>query len=253
MSIDVQETVSEGFDRATARNGLILAAVYFVVQLINIAVSNTQAQNAMEQMGGQMPGGFGPLGGAAGPEAVQGITLPLPSPVLALLSLALALVGVLLTLVAARLFVSDETETVPEEYYQRNLVGGFINLLIGSIVMAILVGIGLILLIVPGIFLLVSFAFMIFVVSVEDESFVEGLSRSWDLAQGNRLDIFLVMLVIFVIGFVLNLVAGAALFALPATIADVVTAAVSGFMSVFGIASIAQIYRTLTAEGEATS
>lgn len=251
MSIDVQETVSEGFSRATQRNGLILVGVYFVVQLINTAISTTMAQNAMNRVGGQMgqmPGGMGPFGGAG---TVQGLTLPLPTPVLWLLMLVLGIVGVLLTLTASRLFVSDETESIPEEYYKRNLFGGFINLFIGSIVLAIMVGIGLVLLVVPGIFLAVSFAFMVFVVSVEDESFIEGLSRSWDLAKGNRLDIFLVMLVIFVIGFVLNLVVGGVAVVLPAAIGDVATSAVSGFVSVFGIASLAQVYRTLTTESAA--
>ena len=243
IDIDVVETLRDGFDRTVARTGLMMVAVYGIVQLINIAVSNTMAQNALQRMSGQMPGGFGPFGA---PQAVSGITLPLPTPLLWLLTILLGLAGVALTLVAARLFVSDETETIPEEFYQRNMVSGFIHLLIGSIVAGIMIAIGFVLLIVPGLFLLVSFAFFQFYVAVEDESFVDALSDSWELAGGHRLDIFLVMLGVFVVGIVVGIVGGIVGAVLPAVLGNVVTAGLNGFTTVFGIASVAQIYRTLT-------
>jgi len=60
--------------------------------------------------------------------------------------------------------------------------------------------IGLVALLVPGLFVLVSFVFMPIYVAAEGENFVDALRHSWGLATGNRLEIFALLLVLMAVG-----------------------------------------------------
>ena len=88
-----------------------------------------------------------------------------------------------------RTFVSDETERVPLENFTRNVVMALLNLLLGGIAYAIILVAGFMAFIIPGFFLLVSLYFWNVFVIVEDQNFVEAFKSSWNLTQGNRLEL----------------------------------------------------------------
>lgn len=249
-SIEVVETLKNGFDRLTRRSGLLLVGIYFVFFLVNTATSFSIVGQVFRQFGpGTMgPGSqFGQMNPYVGSGGVTGgITLPLPLPVLAVLAIALSVGGVYLSLIAARTLASEHEESIPEPFYKRNAVSGVLNLIAGGIITGIAVFIGLILLVVPGIFLMIGFAFFQVIVSVEDAPFMDAISESWEMAKGNRLDIFLLGVGIFAISIVVNIVAGIAAF--QPVLNQLVTSATQAFMVVFVTAVLADAYLQLGGE-----
>ena len=66
MALDIGETIRTGFDRTTARNGLLFAGIFFVLGALNVLLSNSIARSMMP------PGGFGaPMGGPMGGAPVR--------------------------------------------------------------------------------------------------------------------------------------------------------------------------------------
>ncbi|MEM1416220.1 MAG: hypothetical protein AAGH15_15035 [Myxococcota bacterium] len=79
-----------------------------------------------------------------------------------------------------------------------------------ALIQAIAIGIGLVLCIVPGVFLAVMFSVATVVVMAENANPIDALSRSAQLTEGNRMNIFLAMLVLGVAWFSLACVIGIA-------------------------------------------
>lgn len=144
--------------------------------------------------------GVGVAGSAAGqqpPPVDPGAVAP--SPLAALLSLLLGVLGLLITIASIRVFVSDETERLPREYFTRNALWAVLNFVVGAIVFAIIVGLGFVALVLPGIYLLVALGFWGAFVAVEDQNFVEGLRSSWRLTRGHRFGVFVLAVAGFLI------------------------------------------------------
>jgi len=125
-----------------------------------------------------------------------------------------------------------------------------LNYVVGSIVFAIVVGLGFVALVIPGIFLLVTLAFWTVFVAVEDETFVAGFRRSWALTRGHRLRLLLLGITVllltiavsavFSLGGVVGGPVGSFLGAVGAAIAGAVT-------TVFSLAALAAAYNQLVA------
>lgn len=241
MSVDIGGLVREGIERTTERNGLLLVGVLFVVGLLNGLFSASITRGMMPMQAGRpgmlQPGGYAPSLGL--------------SPVVAgVLSLLLGVVSILVTIGAVRTFVSEETEALPREHFTRNALWTVINLIVGGIVFGIAVGIGFLLLIVPGIFLLVSLFFWNVYVIVEDQNFIEGLQSSWALTGGNRLRLFALGVVVAVVGFAISVVFGIPGIVLPDAVGFVIVQIGSAITGVFTTATLSRTYVHLT-EGAA--
>ena len=104
---------------------------------------------------------------------------------------------------ATTLAVSDvylEKQASAVDSYRRILPMSLrlIGLMIGYF---LLVGLGFMLLIVPGVYFLVSYSLALAVMSIEKVSFSEAMSRSKDLVSGNRGRIAIILLLSFVINY----------------------------------------------------
>lgn len=247
MPLDIGDALRTGFERTVARSGLMIAGALFVLGVLNGLFTNSLVRATMpspDAMGG--PGG--PLGPGAGmgQAPTMGPAIPVSPIVAGILALLIGIVSVVVTITAIRTFVSAETERVPEEFYTRNMVWAWINVVVGGIVFAIVVGIGFVLLVIPGIFLLVSlFLWNVFVV-VEDQNFVEGMRNSWALTGGHRLRLFLLGVIVLVVVAVVNGIFGVAAFF--GGIAGLVVSQIgSALTSAFSLATIAATYNQLTA------
>lgn len=84
-----------------------------------------------------------------------------------------------------------------------------------TIVVGILVSIGLVLFIIPGIILALIWFVAVPVLIIEDKGVFDSMSRSGELTKGNRWRIFGLMLVVYVGVFVVFLIAGLVAAALP--------------------------------------
>ena len=121
MALDIGDAVRTGVNRTLARNGLLFAAAYFVVGVLNVLVTSSTMRR------------FAPPEGFGGPMVPMSQPLTGPSlgvsPVVAgVVGLLVAIVSVLLTMAALRTFVTDETETIPERHFTHNAVWAFLNL-----------------------------------------------------------------------------------------------------------------------------
>lgn len=257
MSLQIDEALREGFNRTIARSGLVLVGVFLVFSIANAVVAQSFSQQMVEfaqqfsdqpiqsgQNAGQVP--FAPGGGQQTPLAV-----PLPLPVLGLLSLVGAIVAEAIRIVAIRVFASDNTESVPGETVRRRIVLATLNGVVGGFVVYLLTAIGLVLLVVPGVYIALSFFFVRQEIAVADKNFIDALRDSWSLTAGNRWE----LLGLAVIVFVINLIASSptiVLAFLDQTVATLLGLVIGSFTAVFGIAVATRAYAQLTDERAAT-
>ncbi len=72
----------------------------------------------------------------------------------------------------------------------------FIPVLIAGIMSFLIVGSGMLLLLIPGIFLVVKLLFWTYIILIEDEKIFSAISKSWNIVKGNWWRLFF-LLVIF--------------------------------------------------------
>jgi hypothetical protein len=119
-----------------------------------------------------------------------------------------------------------------------------LNLIIGAIIYFLAVGIGLVLFVVPGIYIAVALFFYNYEIIIAEKGVIDAFSGSLDLTANNRLPLFLLGLIFAVLGAVVSNGFGAAL---PgASVAGtLVQMLVNAALAVFGIAVAAQAYNQL--------
>ena len=235
MSLSVTTAVRTGAARLLSRTGALLTAVYATL----LAVYQLSINGLIA--------GVLPAGGS-GPASVA--TYPAPVAVYGLAVLACFVALSAVTVVAVRTFVAGRTDTVPREFYTRRLAWATANLLVGGVVYGLLVLLGLVLLVVPGIVAYVGLIFYTMSVATEDENLVTALRRSWRLVRAEFLPVLLLVLALVVGagvgGGVLGIaVGGVATVAGVAGWAGVVSAAVNTPLTLFVLAVLSAAFAQL--------
>jgi len=190
MPLQIGAALKSGGYRLASRTGALLTATYLVLYAAYQVAYNSLLNVLYAHWGvdATLP------------------TVPVPGPVAATV-VAASLVGLsYLSVVAIRTFVADERDAIPRPFYTEGVVWAVPNLFLGGLVTMLLMTVGFALLIVPGIFLLVSFVFMPVYVAVEGDDFVTAMRRSWALARGDRLPILGFVLVVIAAGLALGVV-----------------------------------------------
>ena len=182
MSLQIGATIASGLRRVANRNGLLLILGAVVLGTAWQVAFNSAAAAAIPP---EAAGGFAPA-------------LDAPFPVLAALAVATFLLLPVLSVAAVRTFVAGETDRIPREFFTRRILWVAANLAVGGIVYSVLLTIGTLLLVIPGIVVYVSLLFMTVFVAVEDENFVTAMRDSWRLTRGNWLRLFGLLLVVTV-------------------------------------------------------
>ena len=238
MSLDLGEALKEGIDRTFTRNGGILASLFFIATLVTSIASQSMLKAVelppeLQQEGTEMAA---PLA-MGGPLALHGVLIA-----------AGAIASSIISIAAIRTLTSDETETVPTEYFTRNVGWVLLNMIVGGLVFGLAVLTGLALLIVPGIFIMVSLLFWNIHVAKHDTNFVEAFKESWSMTEGSRFNVFglwlLIGVVSFAAGFAGGLVAGPLSLVSPIA-SEAGNMAVSALTAVFGVATLSQAYNQL--------
>lgn len=231
MSLEIGEAISNGFEKLTTTAGLRLVALSIALSLVtNLGTNSVTA--ALDAGAGR---GAGPV-----------LVLPIGVAGGGVLALVGAIASLVLSLIIYRTMAyrPSELRSIPGDVTDSLLLPA-IFLVITSIVVGVAVAIGLVLLVVPGIFLAVSFAFAQVYVAVENQGPFEAMSSSWSLASGNRLSIFLLGLVLVGIGLVVGLVGTALGFVSP-LFGTLLSLLVTPFVSVFTSAVLVEAYLQLT-------
>lgn len=246
MPLDIGAALRDGLRRAFKRNGILLMGVFLLIGTASTIATQTLNQAIFEavQELSTMPGGTeSPLIEDVGPTP---FALPIAFSLAAGLVLALALLGEAIHIITVRTFVSDATRGIPEEFLYRNMVWATLNGFIGGIVVTVLILIGLVLLIIPGIFLAISFFFVRQEIAVRDVNFVDAMQGSWSLTTGNRIEIFGLAIILLVITLLASIptLASSVLGQIVSTLTGITIGAIT---SVFNIAVAARAYDQLRA------
>jgi hypothetical protein len=88
------------------------------------------------------------------------------------------------------------------------VTGVLVPLVLAGFVVGILVAIGFVLLIIPGLILLTIFAVVPAAIVVERRDVIAALKRSREMVSGNGLQVFAVIAVVFLLTFVVSVVVG---------------------------------------------
>ncbi|MDS0260928.1 hypothetical protein NDI56_16120 [Haloarcula sp. S1CR25-12] len=152
------------------------------------------------------------------------------------ISAAVAVLSLLLLQVAAivsiRTFVGGQTDGIPSEYYTRNMVIVVANALVGGFVYGLLVFLGSLLFLVPGIVAYVAFLFTLVYIAVEDDNFVAALRNSWTLTRGHWIPLFGLLLIVFVgFGLVPGILAALVSFVVGAVAGPAMSTLASGLVT----------------------
>jgi hypothetical protein len=245
MSLDVVAAIQDALARLPTRVGAVLAGLYLLVAALSTVAAQTLALAVARAMQRLAPAATPPtvtaeLGPPVGGDGVLALDLGLP------LATALFLVQVVLAqavgVVAVRTFVADASRSFPRGLSHR-LVWVVLNALVASFAVTVLIGLGLVLLVVPGVYLAVALYFVEFEVIVEERHAFDALRSGWALTRGDRLEVFVLFLLVFAVG----LASGAPGVVLgrlgaPAAAVTAVSVALGAVAGVFSIAVGARAY-----------
>lgn len=267
MSIDIRHALKEGLHRSLERNGVVL----FVVFLVFGAVTEVATQSVLATL---LPQTLELLQETAQRplrpqfiqilERPQPLAVPIPVGVAIALFFGMLVLGQMARVLSDRTFISDESERLHEP--GRWIVPATLSSIAGVLIIAVLftllyvpiVFFGLIspllsrlwslIAVVIAIVLAISFFFFRQEIASEDVGPIDALTNSWSLVSGERLKVFGLAVLLFLISFAVTYIVSRlfAPFGLRAgAIASVVIVAA---LVVFDSAVVAQIYCQLCAE-----
>jgi len=198
MSLDIPAALEDGFSRLLTRVAGYLLVAYLVIGVISTVTAQTLSTAVMDSLQSTLPADAAttPTTPGVGGSA---LALDVGLPVAIILFVAQIVLAQIVGVVGIRTFVSEARRSFPTGVV-RNLPWIVVNALVAGFVVNVLIGIGTILLVIPGIYLAVALYFVQFEVIVEERNAIDALRAGWELTKGERLGVFLLLLVIFAIG-----------------------------------------------------
>lgn len=164
-----------------------------------------------------------------------------------------SIIGIIGTLTILTVYLDNSRPTVASAIAAA--FGMLLTYFITNIIMAFVVGLGMILLLIPGIYLAIKFICAGAVIVAEKErNPIAALRRSWDLTNGNSLRIFGFVVILFVVLIVISTVFSLVTTVLMAGgtegvlfwIGQLFSALFQGAATAVSLAVTAAIYRQLT-------
>lgn len=242
MTLDIESALTGGVRCAVSRNGAVLAAAYAAVAVVwQVSVNSLFAATVFADLD----------------EAVGSPTVDAPAPVLTVAAVVMLAVLTHVGVVAIRVFVGGHRDSIPSELYTRNAAFAVLNMIVGGIVFSIILLLGTLAFVVPGVIAYVAFAFMSVYVAVEDDNFVAAFRNSWRLTRGHWVRLFALLLVVMIgVGVIAGVVTFATTFGIAvaggsdaATLATVVVYAPL-WLVIMGV--LAEAFTQLRADAEPT-
>jgi hypothetical protein len=267
MSIDIRSALSNGLDRTLKRNGAILFVVFLVFGIVSVVAVQSVLETILPQTlhllqettQRQLSSQFVQLMERPQPLAVS---IPVGSAIA--LFLVVFVLGQTARVLSDRTFISDESERLYEP--RRWIVPATLSSIGGVLIFFLLLvllylPIGFFMLLSPllgalsasiavvvAIVLGISFFFFRQEIASEDIGPIDALTDSWSLVRGNRLTVFGLSVLLYIISFVSSTIASI-LFSLFSPSAGVIASVVIGAaLLVFDSAVAAQAYQQLQAE-----
>lgn len=233
MSVSIVDAIRDGFDRTLSPNGLVLVFVAYVLLALGILFTPQQTD---------------PRGGIEDPL----LTPPILGETVgaAFFTVVFAIVFAYVAIISYRTFVTDETESIPRQAVRERPIWALVNLIVGWIFFAVLVALGFVLLIVPGLFLLVALWFFDVYVAVEDDDFITALGKSWSLTAGSRIALFALGVLVVIITLSIGAAFGVPQALIGGVLGVLVGALGTAFTTIFTYATTVSAFRQLRTHQE---
>lgn len=258
MSLDIGTALNEGFRRTFTRNGLLLAVAFVLIGVVSTVAFQTIAADFLDSILELMRANRGTGEGEftreeiraveAGARSVTPFALPISTAIAWLLIVLTAVFAETTRLITVRVCFDERTDDGSNGTLRRNIVVATLNGIVGGIAVYIIVAIGLVFLIVPGIFFAISFLFLRQEIAIEDKNFVDAMSDSWSLAKGNRLELLALVLLVAIIAGIASFVPTFVLGLISPTVSAVAGFLIGGVTAVFGTAVVTRAYAQLHTE-----
>lgn len=226
MTLRLGRAISGGVRRAFTPDGLALMLLTAGYTTVFVGAVNSVV--------------VGSLPSTVRDQAGIGLTFPLSPTTAGLLAAASLLFGMVVVLAAARAF-TDGGGNGFADYFTRRMGRALVSAVGANVVVSVAVMVGFVLLLVPGLFLAVSFTFVVFAIAVEDARAIPAMRRSWSLARGNRWRLFAIVLVIGVVTGLVGSV-GSIVSLVNPTAGQVVSLVVTAPFSVLGYGVLADAF-----------
>jgi hypothetical protein len=245
MSLDVPAAIEDGLGRLATRVAALLVVAYLVIGVTSTVTSQTLALAVTDALRAVAPSASAAAAEGAGGPLALGLGLP----VAAALFVLQVVVAQVVAVVTIRTFVADARDALPAGVTSR-LAWVVVNALVAGFVVNVLIALGFVLLVVPGIYIAVALYFVQFEVIVEEKNAVDAIRDGWALTAGDRLGVFLLLIVVLAIGlasavpaFVLDLAGVSAL------VSTGITVVLGAVVSVVSVAIGARAYVQLKPDG----
>jgi hypothetical protein len=234
MALQISSALEAAGYRLLSRTGAILLGSYVVLMAGLISVSNTMVVRVYERAGLT--------------EVANAVPLLLDVPLSVAVGgyLLLTLVSTYFSIVAIRTFVAGSQDAFPDDAFTRNVPLAMVNIIVGGIVYGLLVFLGTVALVVPGIIAYVAFIFMLPYIAVEDRNFVDALRASYRLSKGNWLLLFVLLVILIALAGVVGGIGGfVSSLLLPQTLGQLSLTLVQAPISLYLLAVIAAAFTQL--------
>ncbi|RLN01778.1 hypothetical protein [Haloarcula sp. Atlit-7R] len=243
MALQIGRAFQDGIDELLSERGAAFAGVFIVYGLLSSVVWASLSQAFTELFLGQLPSDA-----QVNQAAMAGgtpLALDLPLAVAGVGALVLLVVNEALNIVAIRAFASGDREPIPDNVGRR--LGKTVAVaIVAGILTTIAVGIGIILLIIPGLVFALLFFFVRQEIALNDSGVIESISNSVSVVTDNLLATFVLAVVLSVLGLVLGGGFSFLPVPLPPMVLTTVSTVFSSVVSVFSIAVTTVAYLQAT-------
>jgi hypothetical protein len=264
MSIDIGRALRDGASRTAAKNGLIVAAVFAGIALLTTVLMQSLVVAGIEwlletfqtlspqELGierveyEQALAEFETAREDIRSTAVLALEIPVGLAIAGLI--VLGLLGEAVAIVAVRVFATERTDAIPRELLTDNIILATLNGIVGKLIVGVLILLGLVLLVIPGIVLAILFFFLRQEIAIEDKNFVQAMADSWRITRGNRVEVFVIAAALFVVS-QLESVTASALELVSTTAGAIGAAIVGGLLTAFGAAVATRAYVQIDEDG----
>ncbi len=239
MALDVWKVIEKGFKKTFRNTGTTLIGIFFLIDLIG-HISGTSFRQYL------IDAELIPVAeGASQSLQFAWIGSPIISGVLMLAVIFASLITVIVTI---RVFLKDKKNSIPPSFYKENIFSPAVNLIIGGILYSILITIGIILLILPGVYLILALFFWTVIVLDKNVGFFKAMKKSWKITKGTKtkFSIFLLLIVLALISFIVPLGVGflVGIVGISETFGSlVVEIIVSSLLTVFQLGVVVEAYK----------
>ena len=183
MALRIGTAIGRGIRRTMNPMGGLLMVLSFVYVVVLVGAVNTLVATGMPP--------------AVREQAGVGLTFPVPTAVAAAIVPVSIVFGLVVVLAATRSFTRGPAETgaIAAGPFTRRIGRALVSMIGANVVVSVSVLVGFVLFVVPGLFLSVSFVFVVFAIGVEDARAIEAMRRSWSIARGNRWRLLAIVLI----------------------------------------------------------